>query len=270
MSPRDVRRPELPAPVGFQGLLAASFSIFRELFRPLILCFLGLSAAAVALRIASRSAAGAMRSSDSLVVGLGTIGPIAFQVTLMSLGVAIAAVVVADHIAGNPVSLGAALRSSRPLWKELVAAALFAALIALGVSVLLAFVTLFFISMFYGPTLAAHAVALEAKPLQFALARARELARGQWLRIIPFLFCIALGLGLVAAYGQVPVALVVRGMPESVQIAAFLAGRIALDTLTGAFFAVVSVILYFDLRARAEDYGPAELKAERASSPTPD
>ena len=244
--------------------MRATFRVFGALFGKLFGFFIATSAVSTLLRLLSQSAAIANDSSDSLYVGLGTIAPVAVQVVLGSLATAIAAMVVADFVAGETPSVRESIRSARPLIREMFAAALLAALICLGVSVALVFTSLIFVTLFYGPLIVAQVISLEAMPLQRALGRSRDLARGQWLRVLPYLFCIALGVGLAGYFGLYPVFLALRGAPDGFQVLVFSAARVVLEALGGSLFAVAAAILYLDLRARKEDFGLQELRAERA------
>lgn len=166
----------------------------------------------------------------------------------------------ADHVSGVGATVRKSIGKARPVNKEMFAAALLAALLCMMVVIALAGIPGFVITLFFGPPLVAQAITLEGMRLQSAVPRVRELARSNWGRVFGYVFCVALGIGLLQFYLGVATA-EVRG---SVLALLVVLGGVLIQAATTSFFAVVVTLLYFDLRARKENFGPDELREERA------
>jgi hypothetical protein len=253
--------PDIPAAVGFSELLRSSWRIFTSLLGRLFGLMFTIALIELAATIGARLLVG--QDADSFGVALFGIAPLTLQIVLSSLAVGWGATVVADWLAGQSASTRAALAANRPLWKELLAAALMATLAAMFALLILQGAILFIFTLFFGPPIVAQVISLEAKPLQVALPRARQLGRGQLGRVFSYLLGISLGLGLLQALLPALIASSVQPLGDLGQVIVFIAISGVTAAIALTFFAVVTTVAYFDLRARLEDYGPEDLKSER-------
>jgi hypothetical protein len=250
---------DLPAPLGFGSLIAQSWRVYTALFARLLVISFCAFFVATALRILVTTLA-SNAGSRALAAGLGVLAPLVIHAALGSLAVALSGIAVADHVAGMGATVRKTVGKARPVNKEVVAAALLAALVCMMVVIALAGIPGFVISLFFGPPLVAQAITLEGSRLQTAIPRVRELARSNWGRVFGYLFTLAFGIGLLQFYVGVATAQVETATLALVVIL----GGILIQAATTSFFAVVATLLYFDLRARKESFGPEELHAERA------
>ncbi|MDQ3870258.1 MAG: hypothetical protein M3301_01415 [Chloroflexota bacterium] len=248
----------LPAPLGFGSLMAEAWRIYRAIFVPALVVSFCAFFIATTLQIVTRTVA-ANTGSRSIAAGLGVLAPLVIYSALGSLTVALVAIAVADHIGGLKPTVRKTVGKARPVNKEMLAAALLAALFTMMLVIALAGIPGLFMSLFFGPPLVAQAITLEGLRLQAAVPRVRELARSNWGRVLAYLFCTALGIGLLQFYA---VQLTASVGSAALALAVIIVG-ILIQALTTAFFAVVSTLTYFDLRARKENMGPDELRAER-------
>lgn len=255
--------PEIPAPVGFASLITSSWWIVRAhlgtLFK-LMLLFVAVDwlLFLLALAVAESDVAG-------FAVAFAALLPLVVRIALGGLGVAAGATVIGDALAGEPISVRKALDTCRPLLKELLAASLFGALIGMLIVFASQGAGVLFLPLFYGPPLIAQVIALEARPFQMATTRVREMGRGQLARIFGYLLSVALFIGLMVSVVPQVIAALAEGLGDAAQLASLVLASVLLSAAALAFFSAVSTVAYFDLRARFEDYGPKELKAERGS-----
>jgi hypothetical protein len=256
--------PDIPGPVGFSDLLRASWRIFTALQSRLFGLMLLIALVELGTTIGARVIVG--DEPDSFGIALFGLAPLTLQIVLSSLAIGWGASVVADWLAGEPASTRDALRDSRPLMKELLAAALMATLAALFATLIMQAAALFIFALFFGPPIIAQIITLEAKPLSVAIPRWRQMGKGQMGRVFSYLLSVALGLGLLQALLPLLIASTAGPLGDAGQLTVYIAssGLIAAVELT--FFAVVTTVAYFDLRARFEEYGPNELRAERSTS----
>lgn len=258
----------LPAPLSFSGLIASSWRAYRSLFGKLLILGFACFAIADLTEIAVLSIT-PFSQSATLSGSLRFLFSLSIYLFMGSFLVALASVGVADTTAGLSVSVGSMWRGLKGSVKDVVAANLFAVVVGLTLVVLLAAFPFLFLPLFFGPPVVIQVVTLERKRLQEALPRFRELARGHWGRTVLYLLCIALGIRLLQGVALDGLWAATRSLTEVMRAIIFVAGRILVEAVTAAFFGVVATCVYFDLRARREDYGPDELRAERAGADEP-
>ena len=256
--------PDIPAPVGFTSLISSSWwllrSLFGAMFRPMLaIVAVEWLALLLALVVADADPAGMAAAFADLV-------RLMVRVTTSGLGVALGAAIIADGVAGEPASARRALRMCRPLLRELLAAALFGALLAMLFVFATQGLALLLMPLFFGPPLIVQVIALEAKPFQLATRRVREIGRGQLARIFGYLLAVALFISLVVVVVPQVVAALGAGLGDAGQLGLWVLSSIVLSAIALAFFSAVTTVAYFDLRARAENYGLEELKADRGST----
>lgn len=260
---REPQEPSyFPAPTTFTGLVANSLRLYRLAPRTLILTFLTLGIFEAVLRILSAGIADAVESA-SLDLAFGLVIPVVIAVTSGSLGVAIAGVVMADRLAGKATTAREVLRSGFEV-REVLASGLLASIIVLVLSVVLAPIILLTLVMFFGPPVVVHVIALEHEGLQPALSRARAMSKGNLGRLVGILFAVALGTGLLLfMLTQVGFGLT-DSLEEWVQGAIVLGFSVFVQAVLYPYVAAAGLIAYLDVRARFENFGADDLKAERS------
>lgn len=250
---------------GFSGAIAAAWRLYRDALRLLLGPFLLLSAVATALSLGGRALAADLESSPGLQVGLVLFLPVVSFVTAGSIGVAASGPLLADRAAGRRTSFLGAFGASRGRLRNMLAAGLFASLLALCVMAIFtpAVFLLLSPSLFYGPPVVAFAVSLEGVTLQAGLTRARSLLKGSWLRVFGILLTTALGIGLLqVSASQLAVVLPEGGLRD----VGFILTQVVSDALLLPFVASISFVVYLDLRARLDDFGLEQLVKERSSA----
>jgi hypothetical protein len=253
----------LPGPLSFSGLVASSWRSYISLFGRLLIVGFVCFAIADLIEIAVLSVTPLSREA-SLFGSLRFLFPLSMYVLLGSFMTALVSVAVADGTAGLSVSVGTMWRGVRAVFKEVIASNLLAVVVALSLVVLLAAFPFLFLPLFFGPPLVVHAVTLERKRLQEGVPRMRALARGNWGRTILYLLSVALGARLLQGAVLDGMWSLTASLVTVLRAIVFVFSRVLIEAATASFVAVVGTFLYFDLRARLEDYGPEELRAERA------
>jgi hypothetical protein len=252
---------DLPAPLGIGSLMGQSWRVYRATFLRLLAISFCAFFIATTLQIVVRTIA-SNSGSQPVAAGLGVLAPLVIYAALGSITVALTSIAVADHVGGVGATVRKTVGKARPVNKEILAAALLAALLCMMIVIALAGIPGLFMSLFFGPPLVAQVITLERSRLQAAVPRARELARSNWGRVLGALFTLALGIGLLQFY----LVEAISGVQTAPLALIVILGGILIQATTTSFFAVVVTLLYFDLRARKEDFGPDELRAERAGT----
>jgi hypothetical protein len=256
----------LPTPLAFTGMAYAAWRLLLSRSRTLVGLYLLLF---VPYLLVATTAVGVVFDIDrdqALAAAVAVFLPVLAFVLLGSLGVVTSAVILADEVAGRSTTIRAALETLRPMRRELLAGALAAALI----SMMLLFVAplwLIIAPLLLGPPLVGHVIALEHKTLGDAWVRTKMLLATHWLRIGLYLISFVFAVALV----QVPVLVGAEvlldplGNDDLHLMLRALATGVAWG-LTFPYLAAAGCAAYFDLRARAEGFGPEELRAERAAT----
>jgi hypothetical protein len=241
--------PDIDPNAGFTGIIAAAWRLYRVSLAALAGLFLLVAALGIATGVAGQLAARNIES-DNLRLALFLFLPTVAYVTFGSVGVAASGPLFVDRLRGGSASLGEALRAERPPLRDMLAAGLFASVIALcGVALLTPVLVLLFMPLFYGPPVVAFVVSLEKRRLQEAPSRARSLLRGSTLRVLGVLFTVALGVGIVKEMLiQASLAL-----PRAARLAGIVATQVLADALLLPFVAAVSMVVYLGLKARDEE-----------------
>ncbi len=245
--------------------MAGSLRLYRLAPRTLILAFIVLGVVDAALRFGSAVIADAV-DGDSLVLTFGLVIPVVIAVATGSVGVSIAGVVLADRLAGLKTETKDVIAGSFP-WREVLAGGLFASIVALVLSVLIAPIILLILPMLFGPPLIGQIIALEGDRLQGALSRARSLSKGSTARILGVMFTIALGVGLLQFTLTQTAFALTEPIQDTVQLALVLVFSIFVQAVLYPYMAAAGLIAYLDVRARSENYGERELSAERRATP---
>jgi hypothetical protein len=260
------RRLELPAPLAFTGMAYSAFVLYRRRFKTLAGLYLTLFVPHLLVATVLITVVFDIHRDQEVAAALAVFLPGVAFVLLGSLGVVTAGVILAEDIAGHRIGIREALQSLRPHRREFFAAALASALI----SMLLQFIPpigLVVIPLLLGPPIVGHTIALQDKTLSQAWARSKELLAGEWLRITLYLISFVFAVALV----QVPVIWGAEAGFDSLNsddlhfmLRALTVGIVA--GVTFPYLAACGFLAYLDLRARAEQLGPAEFTAERAAN----
>jgi hypothetical protein len=256
-------------PVDLWGVIRAAVAYYRSSFTrlapPALAVALVVYLATVGAFVAMGANASTLRPSASTIVVFFA-EELAFQIA-GSLVVALGAILLARDLAGRRISAGQGLHRLGPLWTSLLAAALYSgmfALLTLFLGQILPLAQIVLPTMMLGPPIVVHAIAVEGRILQAAVPRARELVRGETLRLLGYLFLFALAVKLVEAVLLLLVSsgLAALGVEDGVPVivgnvvmAALMSGALVLPFTAAATFAC-----YLDVRARTEEVDAAALE----------
>lgn len=259
--------PGFPAPLGIGGYVRWTWELFRSTFLRLVLVFVG----GVAL----------LRLVQFLVgVGVASVAPeddsvgaaafllaatVVIAPVVGSILAGIAAPVFAAELGGIRVGSTTGWRRVRPRLGAIAVAGLY---VAIPVLALLLFfggiVRIVVLPALLGPPVLVHAIAWEHKDFRDAMTRTMNLLAGHWGRVVAALLLLALGAALLQ--------LLVRGFAALPQagadfqdVAVFLPALLVEVVTSGVvwlFTTAAATVAYFDLRARFEELGRAELTAE--------
>lgn len=240
-----------PPQSGFRPLLRNSWILFSHavttllaLFLPafLVLSLIQAGTIAVLDDAAIPELLGASISVAVLFVLAGIVG---------SFVVALAALIAEGERTGEPATIGDAWRAVRPLTREILGAALLAAVVAMAMW----FVGLYqiLLPVFFGPPVIVHAIALEGLPLSGAWPRAKVLLRGNWGRALLYLAVISLAIRLVGGLLSAGVIETFGDLAEDTTNF-LLAGPVrgVVDGITLPFLAVAMYVLYRQLAGESE------------------
>lgn len=148
--------------------------------------------------------------------------------------------------AGRGVRAGTAITAGLEAFTPIFAAVLLAALgIAVGLVLILPGVYLA-VRWFFVP----QAVVVDTARGPGAIARSGQLVQGSWWRTFGIVVLANLAATIPALVLQVPLEALARSADRE---AVSLAGRIVVETLATPFVALVSTLLYFDLRVRGRE-----------------
>lgn len=191
-----------------------------------------------------------------LAVGFGLLFILGFVADLVLTGCL--TVIIGQAVLGRPVSLGQAWARVRPRIWALVGASLLAGLIVVGGFLLCVIPAIYFGVAF---SLATPALVLENQPVTKALRRSWDLVKGSWWRIFGILLLTTVIAFMVESVLTVPFVLVAGtsgffadspGDLSTMALALQSVGAIVATTITGPLTALVSALLYIDLRMRRE------------------
>jgi hypothetical protein len=260
---QPARRPTaFPGPVRFNQFLAWGARLYwAELGRLVPLFFVGYL---VAMSVGA--AGGATRravASVDLVIYLVTVLSLAMVGSVL---VVIAGVLMAGNLAGEPPSLADALGMLKGRMRDVVAGALIVGAIAIPALQIFGDFGLVFVFMLLGPPVVGHVIALERKRLKDAWPRAKSLLAGHTARIFLYLWSVALLLTLIMLVGWISAFNVAAELGGAAGAAAGLALAAAVAGILMPFLAALSLVVYFDLRPRIEDFDLQKLRTQLRAS----
>lgn len=245
-----------PGPVTFPEMARASWRLYRahfgDLFKLFLIAWAVLAIGQIAVGLGLQIAG----ISDVSVVVVYLAAVAAMTLVVGGQAFAIASALVKADLAGQEVSLRDALGSVRPRAQDVLTAALVMTIPALVVlfSVRADVAQFFVLPLFIGPPILVQAMAIEEKGFRDAAQRARSLLSGHWLRMVLYLLTIVLGTGVA----QIIVLIALGGAFIEVVGTGAAAGAVfsVVGTIVAAvvlpYFAMATVVGYFDLRSRAE------------------
>jgi hypothetical protein len=166
---------------------------------------------------------------------------------------AAASIVFSVHADGSASSLRGALSSLKPLARDVIAAALFSAILSMLALSLLGFLGVLLQPLFVGPPIVIQVIAIERLRLRDAWPRTRTIAAGSWVRIFGTLIGVVLGLALalLAIFGLVDAATSTAG--DAIRLVAFVAAQGLVAGLTHPLLAAAQFVLYRDLTERGAE-----------------
>lgn len=237
-----------PQRSGFVALVRDSWALFSSRVTTLLALFLP---AFLALSLIQASVLTTLSESGipDLVGAFISVG-VGFVLAAIvgSFVVALTALIADRERSGDPATIGEAWATVRPLGREVVGAALLAAVLGMATS----FVGLFVLlrPVFFGPPVIVHAIALEGLPLAGAWPRAKVLLKGNWGRALLYLAVISLVIVLVHEFVAVGLVQAVGDLDEDTLVfLRFGPVRGLLDGITLPFLAVAMYVLYRQLDA---------------------
>jgi hypothetical protein len=246
------------APLRLTELVRRGWPLYRSRFVALLGLFVAAYAVLAVVSILGAGVTGAEAAPDVEAVLVGTILPLALHAVVGSVATAAAIRVLFDASSDEQTGVGTALRGLQPRWKDILAAALLAAVLSLlavfpPFSAFAALLGLALFAVLHGPPILQHVIVLEDRTLQQAGPRARAVLSRQWARLIMYLLTLALGARLLefllTAVLLLPFASLVGGVAlDAAQVAVNL---ITLGILV-PFIVAVMLVAFLDLRARAE------------------
>ncbi|MDQ3986258.1 MAG: hypothetical protein M3280_07135 [Actinomycetota bacterium] len=176
---------------------------------------------------------------------------------------------VRDRLAGRGTSFKDVRVALKPQRNHIFAAAMLATFLTLAFALVLRPVgSLVAPYFFLGPPILIHAIALEDCSFSEAWNRTKELMRGETVRVLVYLLCISLALGLIEILTLVLIAEAIRAGTSDL---AANYGLVLLKSVIGALAfgltACVGVSTYFELRARKdENFDPTLIEDEPGES----
>ncbi|CAN5731379.1 hypothetical protein BH24ACT26_BH24ACT26_19550 [soil metagenome] len=195
-----------PGPLSFTEMIREAWRLYR--MRPLVVipifAALYLCVALLAVSVAGQDR---LAGSGRIVVGIAFQFGVPLAGTILT---ALAVVVMHDESVGNSSSLGSAWSGLAALWKELLAAALLAAIVSLvlyvpPLSIIAVYIGSSGLSaVLFGPPLVIHAMVLERRSLAQSWVRTRALMQGNWARVLLYWLTIALTVTVVGGLLTVP------------------------------------------------------------------
>ena len=175
--------------LSFPSVIARAARLYRARFRPLATLF-GL----VTLVTAILSISIALLLERALPIGF--VVQVLMRIIVGSFGMAAASVILAK--APGEGTVRGSIEAIKPVGRDVAFAGLFAGMLGVWVTLLLAQFGFILLTLFFGPPILIQIVALERTGMREARSRARRILSGQTLRIVAYLLVITLALGLLS------------------------------------------------------------------------
>lgn len=232
-------------PYRITGLVATSWRFYAARFAPLFVVFLVANLLASAPLLLDLDASS---STDRLVAsGLGLV-----VASILSIAFALVAVICERYLQDDFVGPVAAWRQMAPNLRSVLGSALLASLILFTVGTALPPIALMLRPLFYGPPMLMQIVVVEGLAVGLAWARAKQLMKGHWGRVLSYLMTISLGLYLLSSSLVFAVAgSVLQNSDRTIEL--LLDGLVVLVlAVTYPYVAVAAYVAYADVAALEE------------------
>ena len=235
-------------PLRFSGIIASSGRLYAACLRPLILLFASIGAVIFLFPALIFFDVG-----DNLAISLYLLAGVVLPSTLLSLGFAVASVVLARYLRGEDHRVRPSLLALRARRRDLLVAGLMSGMLALALVVFFGPLGSLLIALFYGPPILVQAIALEDRPIQDAWARTRAMMQGHWARILMALLTVALGLGILATTMLGVGGELAADLGRPARVAIFIVLELVIFGFGYSFLAAANLVCYLDVNARAGD-----------------
>ena len=241
------QQPVISSPLNFTGLVASAARLYQLSGRRLMPLF-----AVIGLLISLLPALFFFELPEGAIIPVYLFVQVAIPAILVSLGIAVAAVVMDGDLKGEPMSIRTAIGVVRTRIRECLAAAVLAGMLAIFIAVFLGLLSFMLIYLFFGPPILIHLVALERESLQTAWPRMKELMKGNWVRVLMYLFVIGLGIALTQSLALAVTTTAIQDLERWVRATVVNLANLAVIALAVPFLAASGYALYKDLLLRQE------------------
>lgn len=241
-------------PARLASLLRAGWRDYRRHRTTLFGIFALASVAVIITTLAANLVSFSVGRPVVVVVLLEQIVPFFALGVWFGIGMGASAIV----LSGGPDTTGLrdALRSTRPLTKDLVTSGLLAGMVMVTAVTLLYYLPILFLPLFFGPPVLVHVIATDRLRFSIAATRARELMTGEKLRAFGALMPVAFLTGTLMYVAPNLVATATDPLGVVVRQAAAIVTRVVVDAAAVAFFATVTYALFDDIKRRRDRPAP--------------
>ena len=265
--PRRDRGDEHLPPAGLGSLIRTGARDFWRHRTTLIGIFALASTAVVVTTVAANLGSYAVGRPLVVVVLLEQIVPFFALGAFFGFGMAASAIVFSSgHDAPGPRD---ALRSTRSMGKDLLAAGLLAGMVMVTAVTLLYYLPILFLPLFFGPPMLVHVVALDRLRLAPAATRTRELLAGEKLRAFGALLPVAFLTGTLMYAAPNLVAVATDPLGAVVRQPAAIITRVVTDAVSVGFFAAVAYAMFDDIKRRRDRPVPEQSPPRDARATEP-
>ncbi len=256
-------------PPRFLTLMSIAWRAYSDHRKTLTGIFALASAAVIAANVLANLASFAAGRPVLAVIILEQIAPFFAFGVFFSFAMAASACALSDR--HDSPDIRAALRSTRPVTKDLLTAGLLAGIVMVAAITLLYYLPILFLPLFFGPPLLVDVIAVDRMPFSPALTRTRELLSGEKMRALGVLMPAALVAGTLMWVAPNTVVGATAPLGTVAQQAAAIGTRVVIDALAVGFFAAVVYAVFSDVRRRkaAPTPPPERARDELPSRPSP-
>jgi hypothetical protein len=258
----------IPAPLTFTKSARASWQLYRGHFRTIVPFYIAVFTVVGLVRTLGFSLFDAVGLSASATVAVVSLALTVVVAVAGSAAVAVVSVVFADGVTARRTGAGSATGRLRPRWRDVVSAGLVTSMLSV-LAIFLPFGTLgsiVIMPMLFGPPILVHTISLEGLGFSEAWSRARSLYSGQMGRLVIYMLNVALGLGLLQIILLTFAFSATLGLTGQLGIVVRALMQALIAGLSLPFLGAMAFVCYLDLRARRENFGLDELRAERATA----
>lgn len=244
----DGHQPAIPSPLNFTSLVASAARLYQRHGRRLMALF-----AAIGVLISLLPALFFFELPEGAVIPVYLFVQVAIPAVMVSLGIAVSAVVMHGNEDGGSATVTGAIASVRSHLRQSLAAALLAGMLSIFIAVFLGILSFILIYLFFGPPILIQVVTLEKARLQSAWPRMKALMKGHWVQVIMYLFVIGLGIALMQSLTLAVVTTAVQDVERWARTVIVNIANLAVIALAMPFLAATGYALYKDLVHRSEE-----------------